>query len=477
MVHTLVRFEALESRQLMSANIAPTVAGGGDMVLRWHDIAMDVLRADRTFPGPGWSSRSLAMTSLAIFDAVNSVDGSYEPYLLRVPGQSRQTTSIDAAVASAAHDVLAALYPDQQLMLDAALADSLAGVPDGARETHGVVLGQTTAAAMLQARENDGSSDIVPYTVNPDPGHWSPDPYNPTQIAWGPGWGDVTPFALPSTGLPQAPPPPALNSLAYAKAYNQVKSIGEKDSTTRTADQTQIALFWAYDDAGMATPPGEYDQHVEVIARQAHNSLVENARLFALVNMAQTDAGIAAWHSKFVYDLWRPVTAIQRGGEDGNALTVADPEWEPMGAPGLGGNTDFTPPFPAYVSGHATFGAAVYRVLADFYHTDRMHFTLASDQMPGVTRSFDRFSQAADENAMSRIYMGVHWVFDADAGQRIGRSVGDITFDDQLEPIHHGPGHSGGPTLFFAREAGGTSAADSLASRMGLTDNNDDPLA
>jgi hypothetical protein len=215
-----------------------------------------------------------------------------------------------------------------------------------------------------------------------------------------------------------------------------------------------------------------------VIAKQNHNSLVENARLFALVNMAQTDAGIASWHSKYVYDLWRPVTAIQRGDEDGNALTAADPSWEPLGAPGFGGNTDFTPPFPAYVSGHATFGAAVYKVLADFYHTDRMHFTLSSDQMPGVTRSFDRFSQAADENAMSRVYMGVHWIFDADAGQRMGRTVGDVTFDNQLGPVHHGPGpDSGGPSFVHGREAGATFAGDFLASQMGLTDKNDDPLA
>jgi hypothetical protein len=171
------------------------------------------------------------------------------------------------------------------------------------------------------------------------------------------------------------------------------------------------------------------------------------------------------------------VTAIQRGGEDGNPLTIADPNWEPMGAPGFNGDTDITPPFPAYVSGHATFGAAVYKVLADYYHTDRMHFTLVSDEMPGVTRSFDRFSQAADENALSRIYMGVHWIFDADAGQRMGRTVGDITFDNQLEPMHHGPGHGGGPTFVFGRDVGGTFAADSLASQMGLTDKNDDLLA
>jgi hypothetical protein len=474
MIRTIVPFESLEARQLLSAS--PDVASGNtDMVLRWNEIAMNVLRADRTLPGPGWSSRSLAMTSLAVFDAVNSIDGSYEPYLLKVPGQSTRTTSVDAAVASAAHDVLAGLYPGQKSMLDAALADSLATVPDGTPETRGVALGQETAAAMLQARANDGSGDVVPYTVNPDPGHWSPDPYNPTQIAWGPGWGDVTPFALQSIGLPEAPPPPALNSVAYAKAYNEVKSIGAKDSTTRTADQTQVAMFWAYDDAGFATAPGVYAEQVVVIAKQNHNSLLQNARLFALANMASADAGISAWHAKFDYDFWRPVTAIQRGGEDGNPLTVADPNWEPLGAPGYNGDTNFTPPFPAYVSGHATFGAAVYKVLADFYHTDRMHFTLTSDEMPGVTRSYDRFSQAADENAMSRIYMGVHWIFDAVYGQRMGRTIGQITFENQLEPVHHGAGHA--EPLMFSHDGDEAFSQDSLVSQVGLTNKNDDPLA
>jgi hypothetical protein len=166
------------------------------------------------------------------------------------------------------------------------------------------------------------------------------------------------------------------------------------------------------------------------------------------------------------------VTAIRRAAEDGNPLTVADPTWQPMGAPGFGSANDFTPPFPAYVSGHATFGAAVYEVLADYYHTDKMRFTLYSDEMPGVTRSYTRFSQAAEENALSRVYMGVHWDFDATAGQRMGRRVGNIAFDEKLEPIRrgngngsdgHGPPHGG-------HDAPGPSRGFSVASAVGLTD-------
>jgi hypothetical protein len=173
-----------------------------------------------------------------------------------------------------------------------------------------------------------------------------------------------------------------------------------------------------------------------------HNTEVENARLLMLANVAMADAGIACWDSKYAYDLWRPVAAIRRADEDGNPLTQADPNWTPLGAPGDGpGGTipDFTPPFPAYTSGHATFGAAVFKILAQFYGTDRTHFTLHSDELPGVSRSFDRFSDAAAENGISRIYLGIHWNFDNLQGQKMGRSVADYVFDHVGEPLRHRP--------------------------------------
>jgi hypothetical protein len=299
----------------------------------------------------------------------------------------------------------------------------------------GVALGKQSAATILAARENDGSSDVVDYTVNPEPGHWEPDPLNAAQLAWGPGWGLVDPFGIQSGDQFRAPPPPDMTSSEYAAAYNEVKSLGAKNSATRTAEQTQIANFWAYDAGGLGTPPGMFCQQVAVIARQKNNSLAENARLFALVNMAQADAGISAWETKFTYDLWRPITAIRRGTEDGNDATEPDPNWEPLGAPGFGNAPDFTPPFPAYVSGHATFGAAVYRVLADFYGNDKMKFTLYSDEMQGITRNFTHFSQAAAENARSRIYMGVHWSFDDTYGQEMGVQVADYIVHGVLEPL------------------------------------------
>jgi len=239
------------------------------------------------------------------------------------------------------------------------------------------------------------------------------------------------------------PPAPALTSAQYTAAFNEVKSLGAKNSTTRTADQTQIGIFWGYDRSGMGTPPALYNQLVQVIAKQKHNSTVENARLFALANVAMADAGVAAWDCKFIDNLWRPITAIQHADTDGNPDTTADPKWEPLGAPGGGVVPNFTPPFPAYVSGHATFGAAVCEVLKDFYHTDHVHFTLSSDELPGVTRHFDSFTQAAAENGESRIYLGIHWQFDNTVGQSVGRQVADFVFANTLTRDHPGNGHHG----------------------------------
>jgi hypothetical protein len=421
--------ERLEPRTLL--------ATATDMVVHWNEITIDVLRADTTRPGPGWSSRAMAIMSLAVFDAVNTLDHSFRPYLSSPGGYNAHNTSMDAAVASAAHRVLVNLYPDQKSSLDTELADSLATVPDGPSETRGVALGRKTADAILRDRRHDGSDRVVDYEVNPAPGHWQPDPINPNQTAWGPGWGKVKPFVLRKDDQFQAPAPPALTSAEYAASFNEVKSLGEKNSATRTPEQTEIGIFWGYDRAGMGTPPALYCQAAVVVCKLQSNDIVENARLFALTNAAMADAGFASWNTKFKYDLWRPITAIRRANEDGNPATQQDAAWEPLGAPGNGGTIpNFTPPFPAYVSGHATFGAAAFRVLADFYDTDNMHFTLNSDELPGVQRSYDHFSQAAAENGRSRIYLGIHWDFDDIQGEAMGRKIGDWTIAHALQPRH-----------------------------------------
>jgi hypothetical protein len=281
---------------------------------------------------------------------------------------------------------------------------------------------------------------------------------NPGQNALGAGWGKVSTFALESGDQFLPPHPPAMTSADYTASFNEVKSLGEKHSVTRTADQTQIGIFWAYDRPGTGTPPSLYNQIVQTIAEQEGNTVEENARLFALVNIAQADAGIASWDCKYKDDFWRPITAIRRGADDGNPDTIGDPTWEPLGAPGNGTTiSDFTPPFPAYVSGHATFGAATFQVLSQFYGTDTMSFTLTSDELPGVTRSFTSFSQAAAENARSRIYLGIHWNFDDTEGRALGAKVGDWVFDHVAQSRNHGgPQHNSEIDSVFGNENIGT---------------------
>ncbi|MEM6331319.1 MAG: vanadium-dependent haloperoxidase, partial [Planctomycetota bacterium] len=260
------------------------------------------------------------------------------------------------------------------------------------------------------------------YTPTFEPGRWQPDPLNPTQEAWGPAWGSVTPFALETNTQFMPPPSPDLTSEEYADAFDEVLQLGSVDSTERTADQTQIGLFWAYDREGLGTPMRLYNNIMREIADQEGNSMHENAEMFALASVAMADAGIVAWNAKFEYDLWRPVTGIRQADEDGNGLTMADPDWTPLGAPG-GAGTDFTPPFPTYISGHATFGGAMFAALAEFFGDDNIAFTIGSEELPGVERSFTSLSEAMAENGRSRVYLGIHWNYDDTVGQETGAQI------------------------------------------------------
>ena len=229
-----------------------------------------------------------------------------------------------------------------------------------------------------------------------------------------PGWGNVTPFVLKSESQFRPAGPPAITSAAYAAALNQVESLGAKNSTTRTADQTQIALFWA-DGGGTETPPGHWNAIAEQVATSRHDSIVKDARVFAMLDTALADAAIACWNTKFTANLWRPITAIRLADTDNNPATTADPSWTPLLA---------TPPFPSYVSGHSTFSAAAATILSAVYGPNT-HFNATSDGLPGVTRSFKSFNDAANEAGMSRIYGGIHFSFDNRDGLALGRSIGD----------------------------------------------------
>jgi hypothetical protein len=442
--------ERLERLQLLS----------GDAVLRWNTVALDAVAADynlQTPPsqaGPTATARALAIVQIAVYDAVNCIDHTAEAYLLR--RRMPRRSSIDAAVAEAAHDALVALYPKQKVTFDRALAADLAAIPDGRSERLGILAGRLAARKILTARARDGADAMVPFDQPVAAGTFQT--FDDEPDALGVGWGRVRPLAMDTVTHFRAPAPPALTDASYAAAYNEVKSLGGDGlhtSTARTAEQTAIGYFWAYDGTpGLGTPPRLYNQIAQVIARQQGNTEVQNARLFALVNIAMADAGIACWETKYTYNVWRPIRGIRQVGpqgeslDDGNPATEADPTWTPLGAPCTNcppETSGFTPPFPAYDSGHATFGAALFRTLERFYNRDDIVFSFTSDELNGVnadpdgtvrplvTRTFTSFSQASLENAQSRIYLGIHWGFDRDQGIKQGAAIADYIFNHALE--------------------------------------------
>lgn len=461
----LVRKTALSVALLFAIGSSVLADDPVDVILEWNAVALEANAFDHTGPagpfdqisvtqGPPGSARALAIVHAAMFDAYNSVDPRYTPYLVQVPWA--KGASADAAVAQAAHDALTALYPGREDFFDEALAETLSRVPNGTAKTKGRLAGALIADLLVFLRSFDGADESGTYTPTGEPGTHDVDPLHPGQSFLGVGKGDVWPFAVPHISLFRAPPPPALDSPEYAFALNEVQALGAVDSVERTFDETVIAIYWCYDGSPlMGTPPRLYNQIAREIAAQEGNAVHENARLFGLVNIAMADAATSAWDSKYAYVYWRPILGIRNAGDggpgdaDGNPDTIGDPDWEPVGAarsnPFLG-ESNFTPPFPAYTSGHATIGAAAFKTLANFYQTDNIAFTFISEELNGVTldqfniarplmpRSFGSLSQAAAENAASRISNGVHWRFDGIEGMRAGNGIANSIFNNWLRP-------------------------------------------
>ncbi len=448
-----------------------------DSVRRWNTIAINASGLDhtpvalgesRSFGeqlGPCRSSRAMAIVHIAIFDAVNAVMGGHESYThVQAP---QGPVSLDAAISQAAHDTLTALFPSQAPSFDASLLEDLAALKDKKAKANGITLGHRAAAAILALRIMDGSEMPEPL-VNVDhltsnlPGRWRQDPMSLIPLALGANWGECIPFVLQSSDQFRVPPPPAMTTPAYAAAFDEAKRLGGDGVTTltqRTPAQTFIGIFWAYDGTpSLCAPPRLYNQIAVQIADRTKLKAIHLARLLALVNVAMADAGMAVWDSKYHYDFWRPITGIREsdpftgptGAGDGNPTTVGDANFTPLGAPASNlSGPNFTPPFPAYPSGHAGFGSALFQVLRRFYGTDLIAFTFVSDEFNGVTkdrtgtsrpfvpRTFSSLSEAEEENGQSRIYLGIHWSFDKTEGIAQGRSVGDYVFDHAFVPLKH----------------------------------------
>ncbi|MCO6045695.1 vanadium-dependent haloperoxidase [Aeoliella sp. ICT_H6.2] len=411
---------------------------GGDTIIEWNRVASDVLLVDSNYQNPGMASRSMAMMNLAIYDAVNGVLPRHRQMFTH--GAAPQVASPEAAAIQAAYRVLYSIYPDQQSLLDSERATSLNLIENSPAKAEGIAYGDLVASQIVAARATDGFDNMVLYTPQGDPGRWEPDPLNASQTAWGPQWGDMQTFALESTSQLIVPAVPALSSQQYTDAFDEVKSLGALDSSTRTPEQTEIGLFWSYDRLGMGTPMRMYNAILRTVADQQGNSLSDNARLFAMATTSVADAGIVAWDTKFTNDFWRPVSGIRRADEDGNPYTVADPGWVPLGAPGGiapdGSLIDpFTPPFPTYLSGHASFGGALFQSLENFYGTDDISFEVTSDELPGVVRSYTSFSQASEENGRSRVYLGIHWNFDDIQARAMGANLANYVSDHHFLAI------------------------------------------
>jgi membrane-associated phospholipid phosphatase len=382
-----------------------------DVVTDWNSAALDAIRAGKI--APPIASRCLAIVHVSIYDAVNGIARTHEPYL--VQSAVSASASLEAAASAAAHEALVNLLPANASGFDALYAAILAAIPDGPQKAMGIVWGEFVAKQILAARASDGSDAVVPPPAGSGPGIWVPTPpaFLPYLL---PQWGFVRPFAMSSSSQFRPPGPPFLYSQRYAADYTEVKELGAAVGSTRTEDQTQIALFWA-DGAGTETPPGHWNSIAQIIADAQGNTPEENARLFALLNIAMADAAICAWDAKYTFHFWRPVTAINFAEPDLNWASFI-----------------VTPPFPDYVSGHSTFSGAAATVLVSFYDTDNLPFMTGSDFLPGVYRSFPTCLAAAEEAAMSRLYGGIHFRSANEDGLEAGISIGEWTATHYLQP-------------------------------------------
>ena len=393
---------AVVSPIAIASTAAATTSTTTNAVITWDRNAQTAIW-DVGQQLPWEQSRSFAMVSGAAYDAVNAILGTpYQPLLAAPPATGRE--SIEAAVATAYYQVLATVLPAQADRLRAQYDEALAAIPDGPAERDGIAVGGRAAATMIAARENDGSDADAQWAVGTEPGQWRPTP--PLNTGDGAEVADIKPFLVPSAAMFRTAGPPALTTAAYARDLNEVKAIGKVDSTVRTVDQTEAAIWWH--DRNLT----EW-QIKRQIAETQHLSVLQTARMFAMVDVVAVDAQIACFDDKRAWGFWRPITAVRLADTDGNPRTTADPTWTPL---------LITPPFPDHPSGHACGTAARMATMRTFLGRDRVAFS-AHSVASGTTRYFTSFSQAVEELLGARVWGGIHFRTADVQGGKLGEAV------------------------------------------------------
>jgi hypothetical protein len=395
---------------LTVAMIVMSPTAFADVITDWNENAVTFVTPRMVPPA---AQRAVAMVQVAMFDAVNSIERRYRPYLVQLPAPP--TASKEAAAAAAAGVVLASLLPQTDGQVKGAMASYLAAIPNGAAKSEGIKLGEAVAARLLEVRARDGSDAPDAYRPKTTPGV-----YIPTPITVGSTWPNVTPFALTSPSQFRPEPPIALTSERWAADYNEIKDLGAKNSTKRSARQTEDARFW------LITGPQSTDPIVRQLVAAKKMSLIDSARFMALASVALADAYIAVMDAKYRYEFWRPITAIRNGDTDDSPATERDPTWQPI---------DNTPMHPEYPCAHCIGSAALAAVVETLLGTaDVPEIVMTSSTAPGVTHRWTNLRAYTEEVSQARISAGFHYRFSTQVGQDMGRKIGQYVVQNAMQP-------------------------------------------